>query len=196
MFVTVGTVNNFITLPTPVLDETQAEGYRIEQRLQVTLNSAADERQVTVEFRLGADSDAPAEQALNTWLETGDIVQAFCTGLAARPFVHAEDKVYRTKGKEVQIGDKKAALDAFVVFAGFAMAPLGDTTLSLEEAVRKAKAAYKRGQRAYRAQRSAERLQQMQEEMPKRIEEMKQRKAEQDAEKATEATAAQNGRRK
>jgi hypothetical protein len=196
MFVDVGTVDNFTTIPTPVLDDTQPEGYRLEQRLQVTLKSAADERQITVEFRLGADSEAPAEQTLNTWLESGEIVQAFCTGLAARPFVHQEDKQYRTKGKEVQIGDKKAALDAFVVFAGFAMVPLGDTSLTLEEAVRKARAAYKRGQRAYRAQRSAERLQQLQAELPKRIEEMKQRKAAQEAEKAAETTAAQNGRRK
>jgi hypothetical protein len=197
MFAAVGTVDNFITLPTPVLDESQPEGYRLEQRLQVTLKSAADERQVTVEFRLGADSEAPAETVLNTWLETGDTVQAFCTGLAARPFVHQEGKTYRTRGKEVQIGDGKAALDAFVVFAGFAMAPLGDTALTLEEAVRKAKAAYKRGQRTYRAQRSAERLKQMQEDLPKRIEAMKERRAAQEAEKAQAAEAtAQTGRKR
>ncbi len=198
MFAVVGTVDNFITLPTPVLDDTQPEGYRLEQRLQVTLKSAADERQVTVEYRLGDNSDAPAEQQLNGWLESGDTVQAFCTGLAARPFVHREGKSYRTRGKEVQIGEEKAALDAFVVFAGFAIVPLGDTSLTLDEAVRKAKAAFKRGQRAYRERRSAERVKQLEAELPERIKQMKERRAAQDAERAAQAdgesATAQNGR--
>ncbi len=130
MQVNVGTVDNFEILPTPVLDESAPEGYRMEQRLQVSLKSAADERQLTVEFRLGEGSDAPSEQQLNAWLEAGELVQAFCTGLAARPFVHRDGKTYRTRGKEVQIGDTKAALDAFVVFAGFAMSPLGEGALT------------------------------------------------------------------
>ena len=199
MHVNVGTVDNFEILPTPVLDESAPEGYRMEQRLQVSLKSAADERQLTVEFRLGEGSDAPAEQQLNTWLETGELVQAFCTGLAARPFVHREDKTYRTRGKEVQIGDAKASLDAFVVFAGFAMSPLGEGGLSIEEAVRKARAAYKRGQRAYRERRSAERLKQLQAEMPERIKQLQERKAAQDAEKqaqAAEEATGQNGRKR
>jgi hypothetical protein len=195
MQVNVGTIDNFEILPTPVLDESAPEGYRMEQRLQVTLKSASDERQLTVEFRLGDDSDAPAEQQLNAWLETGELVQAFCTGLAARPFVHREGKTYRTRGKEVQIGDTKAALDAFVVFAGFAMSPLGAGGLTIEEAVRKARAAYKRGQRAYRERRSAERLKQLQEEMPQRIKQMqeriRERKTALEAEKAAAAEAAQ-----
>ena len=188
MIINLGTVDNHITLPTPVPDESAPEGYRMEQRLQVTLKSASDERQMTVEFRPGEGSDAPSEQQLDAWLESGDIVQAFCTGLAARPFVHKEGKTYRTRGKEVQIGDATAALDAFVVFAGFAMVALGDASLTLEEAVRKARAAYKRGQRAYRERRSAERIKQLLE-----------RKATQDAEKqaqaADEATG-QNGRKR
>ena len=199
MQVNVGTVDNFEILPTPVLDESAPEGYRMEQRLQVSLKSAADERQLTVEFRLGEGSDAPSEQQLNAWLETGELVQAFCTSLAARPFVHREGKTYRSRGKEVQIGDTKAALDAFVVFAGFAMSPLGEGALSLEEAVRKARAAYKRGQRAYRERRSAERLQQMQAEMPERIKQLQERKAAQDAEKqaqAAEESTGQNRRKR
>ncbi|HEV8191026.1 MAG TPA: hypothetical protein VGP82_06025 [Ktedonobacterales bacterium] len=157
---------------------------------------AADERQITVEFRLGDGSDAPAEQQLNAWLETGELVQAFCTGLAARPFVHREGKTYRTRGKEVQIGDAKAALDAFVVFA---MSPLGDGALSIDEAVRKARAAYKRGQRAYRERRSAERLKQLEAEMPERIKQLQERKAAQEAEKqaqAAEEATGQNGRKR
>lgn len=199
MQVNVGTVDNFEILPTPVLDESAPEGYRMEQRLQVSLKSAADERQLTVEFRLGEGSDAPSEQQLNAWLETGELVQAFCTSLAARPFVHREGKTYRSRGNEVQIGDTKAALDAFVVFAGFAMSPLGEGVLSLEEAVRKARAAYKRGQRAYRERRSAERLQQMQAEMPERIKQLQERKAAQDAEKqaqAAEESTDQNRRKR
>ncbi len=199
MQVNVGTIDNFEILPTPVLDESVPEGYRMEQRLQVSLKSAADERQLTVEFRLGEGSDAPSEQQLNAWLETGELVQAFCTGLAARPFVHREGKTYRTRGKEVQIGDTKAALDAFVVFAGFAMSPLGEGAMTIEEAVRKARAAFKRGQRAYRERRSAERLKQMQAEMPERIKQLQERKAAHDAEKqaqAAEEATGQNGRKR
>jgi hypothetical protein len=194
MFDVVGSIDNFITLPTPVLDESVPEGYRMEQRLQVGLKTAADERQVTVEFRLGDNSDAPAEQQLNAWLETGELVQAFCTGLAARPFVHREGKTYRTRGKEVQIGDAKASLDAFVVFAGFAMAPMGDGALSIEEAVRKARAAYKRGQRTYRERRSAERLKQLEAELPERIKQLQERKAAQDAEKLAQAVEEASGK--
>lgn len=200
MFDAIGSIDNFITLPTPVLDDTIPEGYRMEQRLQVGLKMASDERQITVEFRLGEGSDAPAEQQLNAWLESGELVQAFCTGLAARPFVHQEGKTYRTRGKEVQIGDAKASLDAFVVFAGFAMSPLeGTGALSIDEAVRKARAAYKRGQRAYRERRSAERLKQMEAQLPERIKQMQERKAAQDAEKQTQATeeaTGQNGRKR
>src|SRR5262249_18782543 len=58
MFVCIGTVDNFITLPSPVLDES-AQGYHLEQRLQVTLQAAANERQILVEFRLGEGSEAP-----------------------------------------------------------------------------------------------------------------------------------------
>jgi hypothetical protein len=199
MQVNVGTIDNFEILPTPVLDESAPEGYRMEQRLQVSLKSAADERQLTVEFRLGEGSDAPSEQQLNAWLETGELVQAFCTGLAARPFVHRDGKTYRTRGKEVQIGGTKAALDAFVVFAGFAMSPLGEGAMTIDEAVRKARAAYKRGKRAYRERRSAERLKQLQAEMPERIKQLQERKAAHDAEKqaqAAEEATGQNGRKR
>jgi hypothetical protein len=200
MFNVIGSIDNFITLPTPVLDETRPEGYRLEQRLQVGIKTAADERQVTIEFRLGDDSDAPAEQLLNSWLESGELVQAFCTGLTARPFVHREGKTYRSRGKEVQIGEAKASLDAFVVFAGFAMSPMtGDGTLSIEDAVRKARAAFKRGQRAYRERRSAERLKQLEADLPERIKQLQERKAAQDAEKLAEVSGeavGPNGRKR
>jgi hypothetical protein len=199
MFDVIGSIDNFITLPSPVIDDSVPEGYRMEQRLQVGLKTAADERQITVEFRLGDGSDAPAEQQLNTWLETGELVQAFCTGLAARPFVHQEGKTYRTRGKEVQIGDAKASLDAFVVFAGFAMSAMeGTGALSIDEAVRKARAAYKRGQRAYRERRSAERLKQLEAQLPERIKQLQERKAAQEAEKLAQAEEAtgQNGRKR
>src|SRR5262249_46348377 len=125
MFDYVGTIVNFLIVPSPVLDLTDPSGVRIEQRQQVTLKSAANEQTYTVEFRLGEGSQAPSEKQLNEWLERGELVQAFCTGLTARPFVHQEGKTYRRKGKEVQLGEGTTAeLDAFVVFADFAMAPL------------------------------------------------------------------------
>ncbi len=123
MFAVIGTVDNYTILPSPVLDDADPKGYRIEQRLQVTLKLAANERQqYTVEFRLGDESQAPSTDLLTKWLESGELVQAYCAGLAARPFVHSKEKTYQRRGRAVQIGDQTAELDAFVVFAGSAMA--------------------------------------------------------------------------
>jgi hypothetical protein len=88
MFAVIGTVDNYTILPSPVLDDSDPKGYRIEQRLQVTLKLAANERQqYTVEFRLGDESQAPSTDLLTKWLESGELLQAYCAGLAARPFV-------------------------------------------------------------------------------------------------------------
>ena len=42
MFAVIGTVDNYTILPSPVLDDSDPKGYRIEQRLQVTLKLAAN----------------------------------------------------------------------------------------------------------------------------------------------------------
>ncbi len=122
MLVCIGTVDNFIVLPSPVLDESP-QGYHLEQRLQVRLQAAANDRQLMIEFRLGEGSEAPSEQLLTAWLESGDVVEALCTGLSARPFVQHKDKTYRRQGKAVQVGDETAHLDTMVVFAGASMSP-------------------------------------------------------------------------
>jgi hypothetical protein len=99
MFAVIGTVDNYTILPSPVLDDADPKGYRIEQRPQVTLKLAANERQqYTVEFRRGDESQAPSTDLLTKWLESGELVQAYCAGLAARPFVHAKDKTYQRRG--------------------------------------------------------------------------------------------------
>jgi hypothetical protein len=73
MFAVIGTVDNYTILPSPVLDDADPKGYRIEQRLQVTLKLAANERQqYTVEFRLGDESQAPSTELLTKWLESGE----------------------------------------------------------------------------------------------------------------------------
>ena len=78
MFAVIGTVDNYTILPSPVLDDADPKGYRIEQRLQVTLKLAANERQqYTVEFRLGDESQAPSTDLLTKWLESGELVQAY-----------------------------------------------------------------------------------------------------------------------
>jgi hypothetical protein len=200
MFDFIGVADNYAVVPSPVLDETQPKGYRVEQRLQVTVKAAANERAYTVEFRLGEDSQAPSESQLDQWIEAGDLVQAFCTGLTARPFVHQEGKVYRSRGKEVQFGDVKANLDSFVVFAGVAMAPLVGGP-PLDEMVRQARGSYKRSQRQYRAQRNAERAQQQQAQFEQRAQQLLERKAAEDAAKASQqAEAAEpagaNGRKR
>jgi hypothetical protein len=197
MFAVIGTVDNYTILPSPVLDDTAPKGYRIEQRLQVTLKLAANERQqYTVEFRLGDESQAPSTDLLTKWLESGEVVQAYCAGLAARPFVHSKDKTYQRRGRAVQIGEQTAELDAFVVFAGSAMAPL-ESGSPLEEQVKQARAVYKRSQRAHRDQRNAARVAQMEAQLEDRVRQMQERRAQADAEKATtgEAVGA-NGRRR
>jgi hypothetical protein len=198
MFAVIGTVDNYTILPSPVLDDTDPKGYRIEQRLQVTLKLAANERQqYTVEFRLGDESQAPSTDVLTKWLESGELVQAYCAGLAARPFVHSKEKTYQRRGRAVQIGEQTAELDAFVVFAGSAMAPL-ESGSPLEEQVKQARAVFKRGQRAYRDQRNAARVAQMEAQLEDRVRQMQERRAQADAEKAAAGGEAvgSNGRRR
>jgi hypothetical protein len=174
----VGPILNHTTVPTPVLDDSEPQGYRIEERLQLIQALASNERQqYTVEFRLGDDSQAPSTELLNTWLESGELVQTFCTGLAARPFVHAKDKTYQRRGRQVQVGDQTAELDAFVVFAGASMAPL-EAGSPLEAQVKQARAAYKRSQRLYRDQRNAARIAQIEAQMGERVKAMQERRAE------------------
>jgi hypothetical protein len=117
------------------------------------------------------------EGLLNKWLESGELVQAFCTGLAARPFVHAKDKTYQRRGRQVQLGDQMAELDAFVVFAGASMTPL-EAGSPLDEQVKQARAAYKRSQRIYREQRNAARVAQIEAQMEERVRQMQERRAE------------------
>jgi hypothetical protein len=189
----VGPVANVTVVPTPLLDDSAPKGYRIEQRLQVTLTLASNERQqYTVEFRLGEDSLAPSTELLTKWLESGELVQAFCTGLAARPFVHAKEKTYQRRGRQVQVGDQTAELDAFVVFAGSSMAPL-ESGSPLEEQVKQARATYKRSQRAYRDQRNAARVAQIEAQLEERVRQMQERRAQAETEKATTESGA-NGR--
>jgi hypothetical protein len=64
------------------------------------------------------------------------------------------DKSYQRRGCQAQLGDQKAELDSFAVFAGAKMAPL-DPGSPLEEQMEQARAAYQRSQRAYREQRNA-----------------------------------------
>jgi hypothetical protein len=178
MIALVGPVINFNILPTPVLDDSAPKGHRIEQRLKVLLALASNDRQqYTVEFRLGDDSQAPSTELLNTWLESGELVLAYCTGLAARPFVHSKEKTYQRRGRQVQLGDQTAELDAFVVFAGASMAPL-DAGSPLEDQVKQARAAYKRSQRAYREQRNASEVAQIEAQMEERVRQMQERRSE------------------
>ena len=198
MLVCIGTVDNFILMPSPVLDES-AQGFHLEQRLQVTLQAAANERQLMIEYRLGEGSDAPSEQLLNAWLESGDLVEALCTGLTARPFIQNKDKTYRRQGKAVQVGDETAHLDTMVVFAGASMSTLADAK-PIAEAVKAARASYKRGQREYRAQRNAERVKQMEAQVADRVKQMRERQAAEETAKAAGSATAEpagaNGRKR
>jgi hypothetical protein len=189
MFDVIGIADNYTIVPAPVLDESQPKGYRVEQRMQVTLKAASNERAYTVEFRLGESSQAPSEELLNRWIEAGEMVQAFCIGLTARPFVHQEGKTYQARGSQKEINGSLTTLDTFVVFAGFAMAPLAGAD-GIEEMVKQARGAYKRSQRQYRAQRNAERAKQQEAQLEERARQLLERKAQQEAEKASHASGA------
>src|SRR5262249_9752963 len=141
----------------------------------------------------------PSEQLLTTWLELGDLVEALCTGLSARPFLQAKDKIYRRQGKAVQVGDETAHLDTMVVFAGASMSTLADAK-PLDDAVKAARASYQRGQRGYRAQRNAERVKLMEAQVADRVRQMRERKAIEDAAKVNAGSEAEstgaNGRKR
>ena len=188
MFDLIGVLDNFALVPSVVLDETQPKGYRVEQRLQTTLKAASNERGYTVEYRIGEDAQAPSETQLTAWIESGELVQAFCTGLTARPFVHQEGKQYQARGSEKEVNGSKIVLDSFVVFAGFAMAPLAGGP-AVEDVVKQARGAYKRSQRAYRAQRNAERAKQQEAQLEDRARQMLERRAQHEAEQAGTANA-------
>ncbi|GEM_PF-1663272 len=194
----IGTVDNYTILPTPVLDDNEPTGVRIEQRMQVSLKAASDEAVLTIEFRPGSDGrfggDAPAENLLTQWIESGDLIQAFCASVRSQPFQHKEGKTYRKKGKQIQVGNETVEMDTFVVFAGVSMAPLVGGP-ALEEQVRKARSAYKQNQREYRAKRNAERVAQMEAQMAERVKQLQEQRAAQQAAGQPEATAA-NGRRR
>ncbi len=200
----IGTLDNFTLLPTPVLDDTEASGFRTEQRMQVSLKAASDEEALTIEFRPGADgrfdTDAPSEALLNQWIESGELVQAFCASVRAQPFQHKPGKTYRKKGKSMQVGAETVEMESFVVFSGVSMAPLAGGP-ALDEQVRKARASYKAKQREYRAKRNAERVAQMEAQMGERVQQMRERQAAQAQQMAqaagqpAEAVAA-NGRRR
>jgi hypothetical protein len=203
MLITMGSVDNFNTVVQPVPDESE-QGWHREERLQVSLKLAANERPALIEFRLGEDSQAPSTQLLTQWLESGEVVQAYCTGISARPFVQKEGKTYRTRGKAVELeqqrGDElikvNANLDAMIVFLGHAMAPLSGG-MTAEEALKQTRAAYKRGQRLYRERRNAERAEQMEVQLEERARQMLARRAEQQAQREPATTAAAgNGRKR
>jgi hypothetical protein len=193
MFDYIGIPDNYQIVPTPILDETQPQGYRVEHRLQVTLKAASNERGYTVEFRLGDDSQAPSEEQLNTWIDSGELVQAFCSAVTARPFVHQEGKQYQARGSKKEINGAEAILDTFVIFAGVSMAPLAGNA-ALEDLVKQVRSAFKRSQRQYRAQRSAERAKQQEAQLEERARQLLERKAQQDAENATAEPVGANGR--
>ncbi len=188
----IGTVDNFTLVPSPVIDATDPKGVRIEQRLQVSLKSASDEDTLTIEFRPGTDgrasNDAPSEALLSQWIESGELVQAFCASVRAQPFQHKPGKTYRKKGKAIQVGAETVEMESFVVFAGVSMAPLANGP-ALEDVVRKARSAYKLNQRAYRNKRNAERVAQLEAQMAERIRQMQEQQAAQATGQPAEAAA-------
>jgi hypothetical protein len=177
MFISIGTIDNAITLPTPVLDESE-QGYHLEDRLQVTVKSAANDKTTTIEFRIGEGSDAPAEQQLITWMEAGDLVRIVCSSVASRPFIHQEGKQYRSRGSEKEINGTTAVLDTLIVFAGQSIA-LATDTFDIDAEVRKARGSYKRAQREYRQRLNADRIERTKADLPERIAKMRDARAKQ-----------------
>src|SRR5262249_59894460 len=92
MYAYIGTIDNFLILPSPVLDESAPGGSRIEQRLQVTIKAASNEQTQTVELRLGDESAAPGEEQLTKWLESGETGQSLCPCRSPPPFPPPDSK--------------------------------------------------------------------------------------------------------
>lgn len=199
------TIDNFITMPMPVLDETE-QGYHLEQRLQVSGKSAADEKQIMVEFQIGEHyPETPGEGELTKWMEDGELLHAFCLNVVARPFAQKEDeesrKKYRRVGKEVKIGDTIAHLDTMIVYNGYRMIPVASNPDPIE-ILKTVHGAYKRRQRDYLTRRNAEKLNDRMAQIPTQVEEMKKRRAAQQQAQAANAPtspadgATPNGRRR
>src|SRR6185437_11252974 len=177
MLMLISTIDNAITLPTPVLDES-AQGYHLEDRMQVTVKSVANDKSYTVEFRLGEGSDAPAEAQLIAWMEGGDTVRVVCSGVTARPFVHQDGKQYRSRGSEKEINGSAAVLDTLIIFAGQSISPASDA-FDLEDEMRKARGSYKKAQREFRQRLNAERVEKAKAQMDERVAKMKEARAKQ-----------------
>ncbi|MBA3824325.1 MAG: hypothetical protein H0X24_10585 [Ktedonobacterales bacterium] len=201
MIIHIATADNAFVLPTPVLDDTE-KGYHLEDRMQVTVRSPANDKTATVEFRLDAESDAPTLAQLDAWIESGDLLRVVCSGVTARPFIHQEGKQYRSRGSEKEINGQTATLDTLIIFAGQSIT-LASEPFDADEEVRRARGAYKKAQRSYRQRTNAERLARTNAGMEERIAKMR------EAAKAKEAAAAaaspaapatdgtgQNGRRR
>jgi hypothetical protein len=146
--------------------------------MQVTIKSAANDKTCTIEFRLGEGSDAPSEEQLIEWMESGKEVRVVCTTVAARPWVHQEGKQYRTQGSPKEINGVMVALDTIIVFSGQSIA-LASDPLNLEEDISKARGAYKRSQRDFRKRLNADRIAKTHTELPDRIAKMRESRAKQ-----------------
>ncbi len=191
MLMLISTIENAVVLPTPVLDDS-AQGYHVEDRMQVTVRSVANDKTYTVEFRLGEGSDAPAEAQLIQWMESGETVRVTCSGVSARPFVHQEGKQYRSRGAQKEINGATAVLDTLIVFAGQAIAPASQA-FDLDEEVRAARGAYKKAQREFRQRLNAERIERTKAQLEERVARMKEARAKQ--QQTQPADAAGGGRR-
>ncbi|MBA3826296.1 MAG: hypothetical protein H0X24_20645 [Ktedonobacterales bacterium] len=185
MIIHIATADNAFVLPTPVLDESE-QGYHLEDRMQVTVRSPANDKTATVEFRLDEGSDAPSLDQVDAWIESGDLLRVVCSGVTARPFTHQEGKQYRSRGSEKEINGQTVTLDTLIIFAGQSIA-LASAPFDAEEEVRKARGSYKKAQRAYRQRSNAERLAKTNAGMEERIAKMR------EAAKAKEAAAATPG---
>jgi hypothetical protein len=193
------TIDNFITMPMPVLDESE-QGYHLEQRLQVSGKSAADEKQIMIEFQLGDQfPETPGEGEITKWMEEGELLHAFCLNVVARPFAQKEDeesrKKYRRIGKEVKIGDQVAHLDTMIVYNGYRLIPVADNPNPLD-ILKTVHGAYKRRQRDYLTRRNAEKLNDRMAQIPAQVEAMKQRRAAQQQAQGTPTDGAPSSSRR
>ncbi len=195
MLMLIGTCDNVQVVPTPVLDDSE-KGYHTEERLQVTVKSAANDKPQLVEFRPSSeDHTIPSDAQLTSWMEAGELLRVVCSGVTARPFVHDPAKQYRTRGSEREINGQTVALDTLMVFAGQSATP-ASSPLDLDAEVRAARGAYKKAQRVFRERVNAERAKKLEAELPGRVAKMREAQAKRQTETTTSgAEAPAKGRR-
>ncbi len=185
-FTNTGDITLILVAKAAVPDPKAEDGWSIVDQLNLTLKSAADEKEYT--FTLPVNEQTIAPRQLEEWQQNGTKVTVFCSAVRAQPFVHdtTKDKNgnplkrYARPGKRVSVVGPKnqaveAEVDAFVSFQAYDVRPAGPFDL-LQEA-EKAHGDFLKKQMEYRQRSIVEKQRKAEERALKKLEEEKAKRA-------------------